>query len=76
MVINSTAFCAMCSAETSNSLISFHGAPEPPKGNDVFDGKISGKGEAEIQSWGFMAGRPDDAIAFLPLRIVVIVVGL
>src|ERR1017187_720067 len=43
--------------------------------NNVFDGKVSGEGEAKIQSGGFMPGRPDDAIAFVPIRIVGIVVG-
>ena len=45
------------------------------QGNDVFDGKVSGEGEAKIQRGGFMSGRPNDAVTFLPLRIVGIVDG-
>src|ERR1039458_1705695 len=37
--------------------------------NHVFDGKVSGKGEAQVQRGSFMSGRPNDAVTFLPFQI-------
>ena len=48
---------------------------ELAQSNDVFDGEVSGEAKAEVQSGSFMSGRPDDAVALLPFRIVGIVVG-
>ena len=45
------------------------------QGNDVFDGKIAGESEAEIQRGSFVSARPDDAVASGPVGIVGIVFG-
>ena len=45
------------------------------QGDDVFDGKISGEGQAQIERRRFVSGRPDDAVALLPLGIIGIMIS-
>ena len=55
--------------------MSLEGRIELAQGDDIFDGKISGEGQAEIKRRRFVPGRPDDAVALFPFGIVGIVIG-
>ncbi len=45
------------------------------KGDDVFDGEISGEGQPQIERGRLVSGGPDDAVAIRPLWIVGVVDG-
>src|SRR5262252_7200944 len=48
---------------------------ELPQQGDVFLREVTRKAEPEIEAGGFMAGRPDDAVAILPVGILRVMVG-
>src|SRR5579884_2641660 len=55
--------------------VSLEGRIELTQRDDVFDGKIAGEAQTEVQRWSFMPTRPDNAIAVVPLGHVGIVIG-